>query len=58
MGFRDINAFNLAMLAKQVWRLIHNTYSLFYRVYKARYFPRCSFMEAKFGNNSLFVWRS
>ena len=32
MGFRDIQAFNLAMLSKQAWRLIHYAHSLFYRV--------------------------
>ena len=33
LGFWDIHAFNLAMLAKQSWWLIHGTHSLFYRVY-------------------------
>ncbi|XP_023906328.1 uncharacterized mitochondrial protein AtMg00310-like [Quercus suber] len=58
MGFRDIHAFNLAMLAKQAWRLIQGSHSLFFRVYKAHYFPNCSFMEAKIRNNPSFVWRS
>ena len=56
--FRDIQAFNLAMLAKQTWHLIHNTRSLFYRVYKSKYFPNCSFMDAEMGNNPSYVWRS
>ena len=58
MSFRDIQAFNLAMLAKQVWQLIHNTQSLFYQVYKVRYFPNCSFMDVEIGNNPSYVWRS
>ena len=58
MGFRDIHAFNLAMLAKQAWRLIQGGHSLFYRVYKTRYFPTCSFMEAGLGSNPSYVWRS
>ena len=58
MGFRDIHAFNLALLAKQAWRLIHQNHSLFFRVYKARYFPNCSFMEAELGNNPSYVWQS
>ena len=58
MGFRDLHAFNLAMLAKQAWRLVKDNRSLFYKVYKARYFPHCSFMEAELGNNPSFVWRS
>lgn len=58
VGFCDIHAFNLAMLAKQSWWLTQETYSLFYRVYKARYFLTCNFMEAKLGSNPSFVWRN
>ena len=58
MGFQDIQTFNLALLAKQTWRLIHNTHSLFYKVYKTRYFPNYSFMDAVLGKNPSYVWRS
>ena len=58
MGFRDIHAFNLSMLAKQAWRLVHHTQSLFYKVHKARYFLNCSFLEAYIGHNPSYVWRS
>ena len=58
MGFRDIQAFNLMMLAKQAWRSLHHTHSLFYRVYKARHFAECSFMEAELGHNPSYVWWS
>ena len=46
------------MLAKQAWRLIHNTHSLFYQVYKSRYFPNCSFMDVEIGSNLSYVCRS
>ena len=46
------------MLAKQAWQLIHETHLLFYRVYKAQYFPSCSFLEADLETNPSFVWRS
>ena len=39
-------------------RLIQGGHSLFVKVYKARYFPNCSFMEAEIGCNPSFVWRS
>ena len=39
MGFRDLRAFNLAMLAKQGWRMIQGNESLLHKCFKARYFP-------------------
>ena len=57
MGFRDIQAFNLALLTKQAWRLLHNTHSLFFQVYKS-VFSKLFFMDAELGSNPSYVWRS
>ncbi|KAK9998230.1 hypothetical protein SO802_017833 [Lithocarpus litseifolius] len=58
MGFRDLRAFNLAMLAKQGWRLLQEDESLLFKCFKARYFPRSNFLEAVIPPNCSFVWRS
>ena len=58
MSFRDLRSFNLAMLAKQGWRLIQEHDSLMYQCFKARYFPRSQFLEALDSPNSSYVWKS
>ena len=58
MGFQDLRAFNLAMLAKQGWRMVQGNESLLYQCFKARCFPRSTFIEAKESPNCLYVWRS
>jgi len=46
LGFQDIHAFNLAMLAKQSWRLLKNPDSLCARVLKAKYFANSLVLDA------------
>ena len=58
MEFKDLSLFNDALLAKQTWRLLHDKSSLFYRVFKAKYFPNTSVMEAKIPANSTYAWKS
>ena len=57
MGFKELAKFNDAMLARQVWRLVKDQNSLFYRVFKAKYFPRGSVFEASAATGS-FAWQS
>ncbi|XBI13338.1 hypothetical protein VPH35_140081 [Triticum aestivum] len=58
MGFRDIHYFNLVLLTKQAWRLLHNLDSLCVRVLKAKYFPDGDLMNASFKKGSSFTWQS
>ena len=57
MSFKDLCKFNEALLAKQVWRLVHDNHSLFYKVFKAKYFPHKSISEATISSRS-FAWQS
>lgn len=58
LGFRDLQSFNLALLAKQGWRMLINPDSLLTRIFKARYFPNSSFLEAPLGSRPSTTWRS
>ena len=58
MGFRDFKALNLALLAKQGWRMLENPNALVHRVYKAKYFANESFLNAQVGRRPSYVWRS
>ena len=58
MGFRDIHSFNMAMLAKQCWRLIENYDSLCARVLRARYYPSGDILNCELKKGSSFVWQS
>ncbi|XP_031116517.1 uncharacterized protein LOC116020174 [Ipomoea triloba] len=58
LGFKSLHKFNLALLAKQGWRLLTKPNSLAARIYKARYFPKSDFLDANIGANPSFCWRS
>nr|AAP53315.2 retrotransposon protein, putative, unclassified [Oryza sativa Japonica Group] len=58
LGFRDIYIFNLAMLAKQGWRLIQDPDSLCSRVLRAKYFPLGDCFRPKQTSNVSYTWRS
>ena len=58
MGFCDLRSFNLAMLAKQGWKLMQGKDSLLFRCFNAKYFPRCGFLEVVDVPNSSYIWKS
>lgn len=58
LGFRELSKVNLAMLAKQGWRLLNNENPFFTSIMKARYYPEGDFLQAQLGVNPSYMWRS
>ncbi|XP_019179708.1 PREDICTED: uncharacterized protein LOC109174921 [Ipomoea nil] len=58
MRFKDLKNFNLAMLGKQAWRLLTSPDTLVAKVYKVRYYPNTTFVDAKVGGCTSHSWRS
>jgi hypothetical protein len=58
LGFRDLYSFNLAMLARQTWRLLQAPESLCAQVLHVKYFPDGNLLAAKPIVGMSYVWRS
>lgn len=58
LGFRSLANFNMAMLAKQGWRLLKDPQSLVAKIYKEKYYKHMKVLEAKLGKSPSLIWRS
>ncbi|KAA3455882.1 reverse transcriptase [Gossypium australe] len=58
MGFRDLNSFNVALLAKQGWRLLRYPNFLLARTLKAKYYKDSDFLQSALGNLPSLTWKS
>ncbi|KAL0425617.1 UNVERIFIED_CONTAM: putative mitochondrial protein [Sesamum radiatum] len=57
-GAIGLHLFNLAMLAKQLWRIMMFPERLLNKVLKARYFPNGDIFTATLGSRPSYTWRS
>lgn len=58
LGYCDLRQFNLALLAKQGYRLLKYPNSLAAKILKACYFAHSDFMTIAIGANPSQIWRS
>ncbi|XP_017644614.1 uncharacterized protein LOC108485304 [Gossypium arboreum] len=58
LRFRDLRLFNMALLGRQVWRLISCKDTLCFRVLSAKYFPDRDVFHPKHIDKPTFTWQS
>lgn len=58
LGFKDFTEMNLALLAKQAWRLIQEPQAYWASMLKGLYFPHGYFWNATKQRGSSWVWQS
>ncbi|XP_062006013.1 uncharacterized protein LOC133723213 [Rosa rugosa] len=58
LGFRDIQGFNQALLAKTVWRIATNPNSLVHTVLQAKYFPDSNWVVVRSCPGVSMIWSS
>lgn len=58
MGFRDLQLFNQALLARQAWRLLLFPNSLCAKLLKAKYYPNGKLLDTAFPRNASNTWRA
>ncbi|XP_042988726.1 uncharacterized protein LOC122316260 [Carya illinoinensis] len=58
LGFRELESFNTALLAKQCWRIFTNPHSFTAMVLKDKYFRHSDFLQATVGHRPSLIWKS
>ncbi|TYG98694.1 hypothetical protein ES288_A10G137300v1 [Gossypium darwinii] len=58
IGFSDMHLFNIALLGRQVWRLMHCKETLCFKVLSAKYFPEGDMLRPKYCEKPSFTWSS
>ncbi|TYH19513.1 hypothetical protein ES288_A05G357900v1, partial [Gossypium darwinii] len=58
IGFRDLQLFNLALLGRQVWKLMTHMDTLCFKVLSAKYFPNGDVFSYRQVDKASFTWSS
>lgn len=58
LNFRDIEGFNKALIAKQIWRFLTNPKSLVPRFLKSLYYKDSNILDVELGRQPSCLWKS
>ena len=58
LGVRNLHILNNAFLLKHLWKLTFQTNTLWYQVYKNKYFPDTHFLQTEFKSHHSWFWRN